>query len=183
MTNNDKQQTKINDIQQQTTNNDQRQTTNDKQDYFLNAYHESWPPWYLDQLDYSDQLNHSDNPDRPMINQKANRRICIVYLVLFCVVFVNSINISTNIERAMLPNFSLFCEFEKKDWQHFSSRFRCFRHFDFLSLAPGFLPHSDVAPPGWAPFAKSERDVWKRILWHMSLLPPFQTLTLFEELC
>ena len=106
-----------------------------------------------------------------MINQKANRRICIVYLVLFCVVFVNSINISTNIERAMLPNFSLFCEFEKKDWQHFSSRCRCFRHFDFLSLAPGFLPHSDVAPPGWAPFAKSERDVWKRILWHMSLLP------------
>ena len=32
------------------TNNDndkQRQKSNNKQNYFLNAYHESWPPWYL----------------------------------------------------------------------------------------------------------------------------------------
>ena len=92
MTNNDKRQTMTkdkqrqwmtNDKQQQVTNNDQRQTKNNKHNYFLNAYHESWPPRYLDHLDYSDQLNHSDNPDWSMINQKDNRRIRIVYLVLF----------------------------------------------------------------------------------------------------
>ena len=67
---------------------------------------------------------------------------------------------------AMLSDLSLICEFEKIEWQHFSSWCRClwaqyFHHFDFLSLAPRFLPHSDAAPPGWAPFAKSEREVWK----------------------
>ena len=51
--------------------------TNDKQNHFLNACHESWPPWYLDHLDYADQLNHSDNPDWSMINQNDNCRIRI----------------------------------------------------------------------------------------------------------
>ena len=55
----------------------------------LNAYHESCPPWYLDHLDYTDRLNHSDNPDWSMINQKDNRKIRIVYLVLL----VNDFNL------------------------------------------------------------------------------------------
>ena len=65
----------------QTTNNDKQQTTtNDKHNYFVNAHHESWSPWYLD---FSDQLNHSDNPDWSLVNLKDNRRIRIVYFVLF----------------------------------------------------------------------------------------------------
>ena len=79
MANKDKQQQTTN----KTTNKDNRWTrTNHKQNCFLNAYYESWPPWYLDHLDYSDQLNHPDNPDWSMINQKDNRKIRIVYLVL-----------------------------------------------------------------------------------------------------
>ena len=62
----------------------------------MNAYHESWPPWYLDRLDYSDKLNHSDNPDWSMINQKDNRRIRIVYLVLFILSFA--------VEFSYVPN-------------------------------------------------------------------------------
>ena len=60
---NNKRQTMTNDKWQTTTNNKQRPTTNDKQNYFLNAYHGSWPPWFQDHLDYSNHLNHSDNPD------------------------------------------------------------------------------------------------------------------------
>ena len=85
--NNNKQQQTTNNKQWQATNNDkERQTmtnnkqqimTNDKQNHFLNACHESWPPWYLDHLDYADQLNHSDNPDWSMINQNDNCRIRI----------------------------------------------------------------------------------------------------------
>ena len=50
-----------------TTNNDNkhRQTTNN------------------DKLNYSEQQNHSDNPDWSKINKKDNHRIGIVYLVLF----------------------------------------------------------------------------------------------------
>ena len=42
MTNSNKRQTRTNDKQQQLTDNDlQQTTTNDKQNYFLDAYHES----------------------------------------------------------------------------------------------------------------------------------------------
>ena len=61
------------------TNNNKWQTMpNDKQRTMTNY------EWQMTNLDYSDQLKHSDNHDWSMINQKDDRRIRIVYLVLLC---------------------------------------------------------------------------------------------------
>ena len=82
---NKKGQTTNNDQWQTMTNNKQWQTTNDdKQQTKLFSECISWKPSTLipGHLDYSEQLNHSDNPDWWMIDQKDNRRIRIVYLIL-----------------------------------------------------------------------------------------------------
>ena len=113
-TNNKQQQRTNNNTRQIATNNKQRQTTNNDKwqtKLFFNAYHESWPHWYPDHLDYSDQLNHSDNLDWSMVNQKYNRRIRIVYLVLL----ISRCSMRISYTRRCASLVHLYCEWATPD--------------------------------------------------------------------